>query len=106
MPPVASPETTCWMKMSTLVPEIRPADGFVLLEVGRGARHHHPARLEQVYVIGEIEREGRVLLDQEHAHPLVPVDGPHDAKDLPDHERSEPQRGLVQEQEARPRHEG
>src|SRR5262245_62490047 len=111
MPPVASPDTICWMKMSIRqypryerriaslgseggsvplpnlpprqiapakpaleadrpegriapatfltfprksVPEIRAPDRVVLLEVGGRPLHHHPARFEEIHVVGQV----------------------------------------------------
>src|SRR5919198_3362619 len=106
MPPVASPETTCWTKVSIgSVSEVRAPDRVVPPELGGGAGHHDAARLEEVGVIGKVERRGDVLLDEQHAHALLAVDGAHDAEDLAGDERREPERGLVEEQQARPQHE-
>src|SRR5215471_9666464 len=74
------------------VSQVRATDRVVLLEVGGRTVQHHAAGLEQVDVVGEVEGEGGVLLDEEHAHTLVLVDGPHDAEDLADHERGEAER--------------
>ena len=48
----------------------------------RRARHHDAPGLEQVGVVGEIERERGVLLDQQHAHLLVAVERAQDAEQL------------------------
>src|SRR5262245_40470744 len=133
MPPVARPETTCWSRMSITEPrasdrpsggisrarwrrrilreplsvaEVRAPDGVVLLEVLGAPRHHHAARLEQVGVVGEVEGDGGVLLDEQHADALLAVDRPHDAEDLPHDQRGEAERWLVEEEQAGPRHEG
>src|SRR2546428_623634 len=106
MPPVASPETTCWTKISIgSVSEVRASDGVVPAELGRRPRHDDAARLEEVGVIGEVERRRDVLLDEQDAHALLAVDGAHDAEDLAGDERRESERGLVEEEQARPQHE-
>src|SRR3989442_11833331 len=106
MPPVASPETTCWTKISTgSVSEVRASDGVVPAELSRRPRHDDAARLEEVGVIGEVERRRDVLLDEQDAHALLAVDGAHDAEDLASDERREAERGLVEEEQARPQHE-
>src|SRR2546426_7152862 len=106
MPPVASPETTCWTKISIgSVSEVRASDGVVPAELGRRPRHDDAARLEEVGVIGEVERRRDVLLDEQDAHALLAVDGAHDAEDLAGDERRESERGLVEEEQARPEHE-
>ena len=71
-----------------------------LSSVGR-ARHHHAAGLEQVGVVGQVEREGGVLLDEEHAHALLAVDRPHDAEDLSHDQRREAEGRLVEQEQAR-----
>ena len=48
----------------------------------RRARHHEAAGFHQVGVVGEIERERGVLLDQQHAHLLVLVERAQDAEQL------------------------
>src|SRR5437667_7363726 len=129
MPPVASPDTTCWRKMSTMfwwgataapppgppndfpearylrspwsVAEVGAADGVVAAQVGRRAGHDDAAGLEEIRVVREIEGDGRVLLDEEHAHAFLPVDGSHDAEDLSHDEGGEPERRLVEEEQAR-----
>src|SRR5207245_9595015 len=102
MPPVASPETTCWTKISIgSVSEVRASDGVVPAELGRRPRHDDAARLEEVGVIGEVERRRDVLLDEQDAHALLAVDGAHDAEDLAGEERRESVRGLVVEAQAR-----
>src|SRR2546430_13484030 len=106
MPPVASPETTCWRKISIgSVSEIRASDGVVPAELGGRARHDDAAGLEEVGMVGEVERHRHVLLDEQDADALLAVDRTDDAEDLADDERREPERGLVQEQEPRPQHE-
>src|SRR5216684_2570258 len=130
MPPVARPETICWIRMSILsggserrssptpphrfetratdrrfasnpchcfafhrcrlvgwfigpsVSEIGAADGVVLFELGGGSRHHDPAGLEEVGVVGEVEGHRRVLLHQEDAHALLLVERPGDRQHL------------------------
>src|SRR5437899_9714178 len=106
MPPVASPETTCWRKISIgSVSEIRASNGVVPAELGGRARHDDAAGLEEVGMVGEVERRRHVLLDEQDADALLAVDRTDDAEDLADDERREPERGLVQEQEPRPHHE-
>ena len=47
-------------------------------------------------MVSELERDGGVLLHEEHTHALVLVDGTHDAEDLAGDERSEAQRRRQQ----------
>src|SRR5436309_4199312 len=64
MPPVASPETTCWRKISIgSVSEIRASDGVVPAELGGRARHDDAAGLEEVGMVRQGERRRHVLLE-------------------------------------------
>src|SRR5438445_9571443 len=83
--------------MMRLVAQVRAPDGVVFLELRRRPRHHDPPRLEQVGVVGELERGGRVLLDEQHAHAFLTVDRAHDAEDCPHHQRRQPQARLIDE---------
>src|SRR2546421_7152584 len=103
MPPVASPETTCWMRMSISVSEVRAADRVVLAQHVRGPFHHDASGLEQEHVVGEIQRERRVLLDEENADSGL-IDRSENPEDLAHDERREPQRRLVEEEQPRPQH--
>src|SRR3989442_9843881 len=90
MPPVASPETTCWRKISIgSVSEIRASDGVVPAELGGRARHDDAAGLEEVGMVRQVERRRHVLLDEQDADALLAVDRTDDAEDLADDERSE-----------------
>src|SRR6266567_913713 len=55
--------------------------------------------------MGELEGMKRVLLDQEDGELLLDVEGADDLENLPGDERGEPERRLVEQQEARPAHE-
>ena len=44
--------------------------------------------------IRKVERERGVLLDQQHAHPVLLIDGAQDAEDFLHYEGREPERGL------------
>ena len=68
------------------------------------ARHDDAAGLEHVGVVGELERQRRVLLDQQHAHLLLLVDAAHDAEDLLHDQRRQAERRLVEQHQARPQH--
>src|SRR6476646_8127754 len=101
MPPLARPLTTCWMKFVTpLVPQVAPANGFVLLQVGRVAAEHDPPGLEDVRVLRGGERERGVLLDDDDRRAVL-VHLPQHLEDLERDQRREAERRLVEEQEAR-----
>src|SRR5882757_5723463 len=102
MPPEARPLTICWMKFVTglLVPEVSAPDGFVLAQVGRFAAEHDTTRLEHVRVLRVRERKHGVLLDDDDRRAGLVHLAQH-AEDLARDEGREPQRRLIEEQEAR-----
>ena len=63
------------------------------------------AGLEDVAVVGDLERHRRVLLDQEDGRPLL-VDVDDHLEDALDEHRREPHRRLVEKQQARPGEQG
>src|SRR5258706_7769433 len=50
---------------SLLIPEIRPPDRLVLADLGRGAGDDEAAGLDEIGVVGEVEGEVGVLLDEQ-----------------------------------------
>src|SRR5262245_64614737 len=102
MLPVASPETTCWMKMSTRLYETRghtpscspipESQSLSVTQVSLADRvvppqqlgrppHHHPAGLHQEDVVREVERKRGVLLDQQDRDAGLGVYRAQDAED-------------------------
>src|ERR1051326_5925443 len=63
-----------------LIPQIRAAHGFVVADVARRALDHEAPGLDQIGVVGKIERERGVLLDQQDAHVLLAVERAQDAE--------------------------
>src|SRR4051794_12772870 len=107
--PVAHPSTITWMKRSTAVssqPQVRAADPLVRLDLLGGAGHHDPAGLQHVRVVGELEDEVGVLLDQQERHALLAGDLHEDREQLPGELGCEAQRRLVEQHEARAQHQG
>src|ERR1041385_6953166 len=88
-----------------LVTEVAAADGVVGLELGARAREHDAAGLEHVARVGSLQREVRVLLDDQDGQALVLVQLADDPEQLRDQDGREPERGLVEQQEPRPVHE-
>src|SRR6266576_147065 len=73
MPPVARPDTTCWMKISISVSEVRAADRVVFSQHVRRSFHDDASRLEEKHVVGQIQGERGVLFDaRERAGRLAP----------------------------------
>ena len=68
-----------------------------------GPSRRDPAGLEHVAAARRVERHQRVLLDEQDRRPLL-VDLPHDLEDPLDEDRRQPHRGLVEQQQLRPRH--
>src|SRR3989442_6706960 len=111
MPPVARPASTWKITASsvTLVAQVRSPHGVVALDVGGRAREHYSSGLDEVGAVGEIERHGGVLLDEQHADALALVDGAQDAEQLAHQQRREPEGRLVEQhqlwrQHQRPRY--
>ena len=77
----------------------------MLLQLRTRPRDGDAAHLEDERGRRELERDVRVLLDDEHREPLVVVQLLDDPKDLADEQRREPERRLVEQQQARPLHE-
>ena len=109
MPPVASPASTWWRKASKCVlPSSRGTSGAPrrrFLMSSDGARQHDAAGLDEVGVVGEVERHRRVLLHHQHADALLLVHRAQDAEQLLHDERREAEGGLVQQHELGPQHE-
>ena len=55
--------------------------------------------------MGQGQGQMRVLLGDQQRGPGL-VDGPQDLEDVTDHQRRQPQGGLVEQQQARPGHQG
>src|SRR5207247_8502372 len=64
----------------------------------------HPTRLEDVAALGDVQRLEGVLLDEQDRRPLR-VDLLDDREDLLDEDRRQPERRLVEEEQAGPAHE-
>src|SRR5262249_49192585 len=109
MAPLASPEATCCSSCSmrdlSSIAEVGLADGFVALHIQSLARHDDPPGLQHVGIVGWLECQRRILLNQEHAHLGLCVDAPHDAENLLDDERSKTEGWLVQQHQTRSQHE-
>src|SRR5262249_32830673 len=87
----------------SLLSEVRLPDPRVARELRRGALGHDPSLLEDVRAGGDGEGLDDVLLDQQHRDALC-VDRGHDLEELVDDLRRQTERGLVEEQEPRHRH--
>src|SRR5262252_5065648 len=110
-PPVARPNTTCWITPWTdatrnrSVAKVGAPHGLVLRELRAGAGHRDLADLQHVGAVRHPERGLGVLLDQQDGHALLLVDLADDLEDRSQHGGREAQRRLVEEEEPRPHHE-
>src|SRR5437667_9882156 len=85
--------------------EVAVLDVRACTELGRGAAPHDLALLEDVVSVGDPRQRGHVLVDQQDRLPArLEVD--QAAPDLRPDERREPLRRLVEDEQARVRHEG
>src|SRR5260221_12150633 len=116
------PETTCWTKSTigldtsstnarcslllhlTSVAEVGPADRLVAGELAALPREGDAADLEDGGGVGRAEGQVGVLLDHQDGGPVLPVDGADDVEDLPDDDRRQAQRRLVEEEQLRVEH--
>ena len=63
--------------------------------------HRHLSDLEHVGAGRDLERDPRVLLDDEHGQPVVLVELAHDREQLADDGRRQPERRLVEHEQPR-----
>src|SRR5690606_14341780 len=84
--------------------EVECLDVLVLAHLGAGAFEHDAPVLEHVAVVGDGQRHLGVLLDDEEGQPLLVAQALDQREDLGDDERREPERRLVEQDEARLRH--
>ena len=73
------------------------------MQLGGGALDRDRAGFQHVGVIGQAQRHFGVLLDQDDGHAAL-VDLDDDLGDLPDHDRRQAERGLVQQEKLGPRY--
>src|SRR5829696_4090480 len=106
MAPSPSPATTCWMNcVIALVPQVRLPDALVLAQLRARAVEGDATDLDQVRAVRNVERDVRVLLDDEHRQALLLVEAPDEAEELAHDERRQAERRLVEEEQSRPPHE-
>src|ERR1700730_6510885 len=91
-------------RLPSYCPQIRALHVLVLHEARTFALQSDAAVLQDIAVFGKLERLLRILLDQQDGDPL-PIELLHDGEDLLDQQRGEAERGLVEKEEPRPRHE-
>src|SRR3989475_5514281 len=109
--PIRAPSTSAWARAGTGLPEERQgpevgaAHPRIGEQVGAAPLADDRAVLEEVRAVGEAERGPDVLLDEEDGDP-GPVDLREHAQHRLDDARREAEGGLVEHEEARPRHEG
>src|SRR5712691_6968473 len=82
-----------------LIPEVGLADAFVAAKLSALALDRHLTHLQHVRAGCSVERDVRVLLDDEHREAVVGIELLDDAEDLLDGRRREPERRLVEHQQ-------
>src|SRR4029079_8779829 len=103
--PLPMPMNSWDRKRAMSVPQVRLADGVLVLDlVGRSAADDRPG-LEHVGALRDGQCEVRVLLDDEHGGSHLLVDRAQALEQVLGDERSETQRGLVEEQQPGTGHE-
>src|SRR5882724_3300740 len=85
------------------VPQVARAHVLVREQLGAAALHQDGAGLHHIPTVGEMQREVRILLDQQHGDPGV-AEHPDRAHDLRHQARREAERRLVQQEQLRPGH--
>src|SRR6266566_193472 len=111
MPPAAMPLSTCCRNSSirrapTSVAQIGAAHRLLVLQLRTLALDRDTTDLEHIGARRELERDARVLLDQQHRHPVALVDCANDVEDRPHYERRQPERRLIEQQQLRPHEKG
>src|SRR6266568_796250 len=85
--------------------EIELLDVVLLEQAVAGVLHDDAADLQDVAVVGHVQRHVGVLLHEEDGHPPLAVDPDDDIENLLHELGRQPQRRLVQQHHLRPRHE-
>src|SRR5436190_11270913 len=86
--------------------EIELLDVVLLAQPRAGVLHDDAAVLEDVAVVGDVERHVGVLLDQQQRRAAVAVDAHDDLEDLARQPRREAEARLVEQDHLRRRHQG
>jgi hypothetical protein len=80
------------------VAEIRSPYGFIIGENRRRTGESDSTGLEQVRMVGELERQRRILLDEKNAHLVLSMDLARYFEQLGYHERRDSERRFVKRQ--------
>src|SRR5580693_7616075 len=98
MPPLAMPLTTCCTNscICGLVAQIRTTDRFLALQVRALPAHRNASDLEHVCLGRHLQREPRVLLDQQDGYVIGLVDGADDLEDRSHDQGRQSERGFVE----------
>src|SRR5499426_1254287 len=85
--------------------EVELAHVLIAAQLGGWALEYDAAVLHDVAVVGDTQRDLRVLLDEQERRLLLVVDLADDVEDLAHQQRRQPQRRLIQQQKLRLCHE-
>src|SRR6267378_8354774 len=75
--------------------KIERLDAFIVEKLGRAPGERDGTGRERIGARGDLERDARILLDQEHAYLLVAINGNDRAGDVLHQLRGDAKRGLV-----------
>src|SRR6184192_689846 len=85
-------------------PQVGTADGVVGLDLSGAAGEDDLARLQDVGTIGDRQRKGGVLFDDEHGGAELAVELGEAAEQVLDDQRGQAERRLVEQEQLRPAH--
>src|SRR5438094_814045 len=91
---------------SGLVSQIGAANAFIGTDDGGRGIHDDMAGFEEIRVLGEFERQGGVLLDNEHRNAGLAVDLGQNPEQFFDDQRREAEGRFVEEHQPGPQHQG
>src|SRR5215475_6050199 len=99
----SSPCCSKWLSECDVTEE-DPLDLGGLKQLGGRSVQDRPAGFENVAAVGKPERQLHVLLDEHDADVVLVADPAHQGSDLLDDTRSQAEEGLVDHEQAGPRH--
>src|SRR5690606_6818737 len=98
------PVATALPSAFSSVAQVGATDTVVVGDLSGGSAQDQPAGFHDEGVVGHLERERGVLLDDEYADAVHGPDLLHDLENLLDDQRREADRRLVEQQEPRTGH--
>src|SRR5438477_12242118 len=99
-------KNSCIRRAPTSVAQIGAAHRLLVLQLRTLALDRDTTDLEHIRARRELERDTRVLLDQQHCDPVALVYGADDVEDRPYDQRRQPERRLIEQQQLRSHEKG